>query len=161
MKRQMVLGMVTGVLASLAMLAAQSPQTQHDMTKRGEHAMGFDQQATTHHFRLERQGGTIEITARDGADTTAVEQIRMHLAHIKVAFAAGDFTLPIFIHATSPPGLDQLEARRAQLHYETQETPAGGRLVIRTSDPDALKALHEFLRFQITEHKTGDPLTAK
>jgi hypothetical protein len=28
---------------------------------------------------------------------------------------------------------------------------------IRTSDPEAVAAVHEFLRFQIRDHGTGDP----
>jgi hypothetical protein len=161
MKHPTILGLVACLLASLATPSAQSSQSHHDMTRRGEHAMGFDQRATVHHFLLERQGGTIEITVRDAADAPTVQQIRTHLAHVSEAFAAGDFSLPMFIHETNPPGVDQLKSRRAQLRYETQEIPTGGRLVIRSGDPEALKALHEFLRFQIGEHKTGDPLTIK
>jgi len=29
---------------------------------------------------------------------------------------------------------------------------------IKTRDSDALAAVHAFLRFQITEHQTGDPM---
>ena len=161
MKRPMVPWVFACLLVSYQGLPAQSPQAQHDMKKRGEHAMGFDQDATTHHFRLEADGGTLEITAHDPADTATAQQIRAHLAHIRASFAAGDFSLPMFIHGTNPPGGDALKARRAQLRYETQEIPAGGRLVIRTGDAEARKALHEFFKFQITEHKTGDPLTVK
>ena len=32
---------------------------------------------------------------------------------------------------------------------------------IVTSDPAALAAVHQFLKFQIAEHKTGDPTTAR
>ena len=34
----------------------------------------------------------------------------------------------------------------------------GGRVRLRTSNPEALAAIHEFLRFQIEEHRTGDPV---
>jgi hypothetical protein len=161
MKHPTILGLAACLLASLATASAQSSQAHQDMTRRGEHAMGFDQQATAHHFLLERQGGTIEITVRDAADAATVRQIRAHLAHISEAFAAGDFSLPMSIHETNPPGVDRLKSRRAQLRYETQEIPTGGRLVIRASDPEAVKALHEFLRFQIVEHKNGNPLTVR
>ena len=33
---------------------------------------------------------------------------------------------------------------------------AGGRVDITTSDPEALDAVHAFLRYQIEQHKTGD-----
>jgi hypothetical protein len=39
------------------------------------------------------------------------------------------------------------------------ETPGGGRVDIVTTDREALSALHEFLRYQIAEHRTADPLT--
>jgi len=42
-----------------------------------------------------------------------------------------------------------------------QETPEGGRVTIATSDPEALTAVQAFLRYQITEHGTGDPLTVR
>jgi hypothetical protein len=37
----------------------------------------------------------------------------------------------------------------------------GGRVDIATSDPAALAAVHQFLKFQIAEHKTGDPTTVR
>ena len=43
-----------------------------------------------------------------------------------------------------------------KFHYKFQETEAGARVRIRTKDKQALKAVHEFLRFQIAEHQTGD-----
>ena len=41
------------------------------------------------------------------------------------------------------------------------EVGAGGKVVIETEDTAARDALHDFLRFQIREHRTGDPLTAR
>jgi hypothetical protein len=40
------------------------------------------------------------------------------------------------------------------------ETPKGGRVNIVTTDAAALGAVHEFLKYQIVEHKTGDSTTA-
>jgi hypothetical protein len=40
--------------------------------------------------------------------------------------------------------------------YKFDESPTGGRVVITTTDPNALAAVQQFLRFQIAEHKTGD-----
>ena len=47
------------------------------------------------------------------------------------------------------------------MNYRYQEIPTGARVEIRTTDADALAALHAFLRYQITEHKTGDPMTPR
>jgi hypothetical protein len=127
---------------------------------RARHGMGFDQQRTTHHFLIEPDGGTIQVTAKDAGDTESESQIRTHLQHIAQAFAAGDFTLPLFIHETEPPGTAMMKERHSMLTFTFERTPAGGKVIVRTSDRQALTALHDFLRFQIREHKTGDPLTA-
>ena len=146
---------------ALAQVAATQQQPDKQMMERGHHAMGFDQMKTTHHFLLQQKGGAIEITANDKADSASITSIRTHLEHIRGAFAAGNFSMPMFVHGTEPPGADTLATRRAALAYRVEEVPSGGRLVITTTDTEALAALHAFLKFQITEHKTGDPMVPK
>jgi hypothetical protein len=51
--------------------------------------------------------------------------------------------------------------RKGMIRYQYVETANGGRVNIVTSDPGALAAVHAFLRFQIAEHKTGDPTTVR
>lgn len=145
------------VLVSAALAGIGQTHQGHG-TDRAGHAMGFDQQRTVHHFLVEPQGGTIQVTARDPQDLESERQIRMHLQHIAGAFAAGDFSLPLFIHESEPPGSAVMRTRRSALSYVYEPMRGGGRVVVRTSDAQALAALHEFLRFQIREHKTGDPL---
>lgn len=134
----------------------------HDMhmtlNERGEKGMGFSQTATTHHFLLTASGGIIQVEANDSADTASRESIRMHLHHIAHAFQTGDFDTPMFVHDTTPPGMAVMKQRIKAIHYAIEETPNGGRVIIQTRDKAALEAIHSFLRFQITEHKTGDPL---
>jgi hypothetical protein len=49
-------------------------------------------------------------------------------------------------------------AANTHLHRNSfEETPTGARVVITTADKESLIAVHKFLRFQIDEHKTGDP----
>jgi hypothetical protein len=154
----MHIGIIAAVLLSTSLLAAPVTLQHTSMHDRGRHAMGFDQPRTTHHFRLEREGGTIEVTAKDRADRTSIDQIRAHLRHVADAFGKGDFSLPMFVHDTLPPGVNVMKERRGSITYRFVELPDGGQVVIRTADADARQALHEFLRFQIREHKTGDPL---
>lgn len=133
-------------------------QTKHQegVNHRGDHQMGFSHEKTTHHFRLKRQGGTIEVEANDAQDTTSRDQIRQHLSHIAQKFAAGDFNAPMIIHDQTPPGVPVMQRLKAEIKYEFVETERGGQVNISTTNAEALAAIHEFLRFQINEHQTGD-----
>jgi hypothetical protein len=82
----------------------------------------------------------------------------VHLGHIARAFPNGDFDIPMFVHDTVPPGVPEMKRLQKQIRYSFEETPTGGRVVITSTDKDALSAIHRFLRFQIEEHKTGDPV---
>src|SRR5262249_26879582 len=80
-------------------------QHQADVEKHGDQAMGFPHDKTTHHFRLYPDGGAVEITANDAADSQNVQAIRSHLARIATLFSQGDFSIPMFIHDQVPPGV--------------------------------------------------------
>jgi hypothetical protein len=126
------------------------------MNERGYKGMGFSQTAATHHFLLNANGGVIQVEANDPADIASRDNIRMHLSHIAKAFSSGDFAIPMFVHDTVPPGVPVMKQRSDKISYKFEETPAGGRVVIVTTDTKALDAVQQFLRFQIAEHKTGD-----
>jgi hypothetical protein len=132
--------------------------TEHNcpMMQRADETMGFAETKTTHHFRLRQNGGAIEVEANDPNDTVSRDQIRMHLSHIAGMFAEGNFDAPMFIHDTTPPGVPTMIKLRGEIHYQYEETPAGGRLLISTRSAHALDAVHAFLLFQIVEHRTGD-----
>ena len=138
--------------------------TQHDdsgMNGRGDHIMGFDQDKTTHHFVLTKTGGIIQVTANDSSDAASRDHIRMHLQHISKAFSGGDFTDPDEVHAETPPGVPVMKARKDKLSYRYESIANGGRVLITTEDSHALEAVHEYLQYQIREHKTGDSIAAK
>ena len=123
---------------------------------RGERVMGFSHDKTTHHFRLYPDGGAIEVEANDPKDMESRDQIQMHLSHIARMFADGNFQAPVLIHDQTPPGVPVLQRLKQRISYRFEKTERGGRVRIQTKDPAALPALHEFLRFQIAEHHTGD-----
>ena len=45
-----------------------------------------------------------------------------------------------------------------KISYQVQNTAQGAEISITTDDPDAIQAIHDFLKFQIEDHRTGDPL---
>jgi hypothetical protein len=118
--------------------------------------MGFSHEKTTHHFILYSDGGAIEVTANDATDSESRDQIQMHLGHIAKMFAAGDFNAPMLVHDKVPPGVPVLERLKAEVSYRYEKLDKGGRVRIVTANPEALSAVHEFLRFQISDHQTGD-----
>jgi hypothetical protein len=128
---------------------------------RGDQGMGFSHEKTTHHFRLSPEGGAIEVVAKDTSDSESQNQIRMHLSHIAKAFANGNFAIPMFVHDTVPPGVSAMKRRRGAIEYRYEEVAGGARVRLSTRDADALDAIHDFLRFQIADHETGDPGTVE
>jgi hypothetical protein len=40
-----------------------------------------------------------------------------------------------------------------------EDTPNGASVKVSSRNPQAVAAIHDFLKFQIQDHQTGDPLT--
>jgi len=119
--------------------------------------MGFSHEKTTHHFELNQDGGIIEVRANDVKDTESRDQIRNHFHHIVQMFAAGDFNVPMLVHANQAvPGTAVMSRLKDELHWGLEETARGARITITADNKPALVAVHEFLRYQISDHQTGD-----
>jgi hypothetical protein len=147
-------------LVALAVIATaqQSGQDAHHahVNERGEKVMGFSPEKTTHHFVLKANGGAIEVTANDAQDKESAAKITQHLRHITKKFASGDFTAPMMIHDQNPPGVPVMQKLKSEINYAFEDIERGGRVRITSSNREAIAAIHEFLRFQIKDHKTGD-----
>lgn len=161
MRRNLVLCVSAGFLILSCAIgetqqATRSDDHHDDVNQRGDHVMGFSHEKATHHFRLYDDGGAIDIEANEKTDTSTRDQIRMHLSHIARMFADGNFRAPMLIHDQVPPGVPTLQRLKQKITYRFVVTDRGGSVLITTSDPEALKAVHEFLKFQISDHQTGD-----
>jgi hypothetical protein len=144
------------------MAAPQDPDHHSQANARGAAVMGFDQAKTAHHFILYEDGGAIDVSVRDRADANDRDAIRSHLPHIAMMFGQGDFDAPMLVHdSTHVPGTAAMARLKDRIRYRYSETPGGGRVDIVTADREAVEAVHDFLRFQIDEHKTGDPGTVQ
>jgi hypothetical protein len=142
------------VLAPVAVVAQHEHGSSHS---RGAKVMGFDQDRTAHHFPLFNDGGAIEVSVNDLADVANRDAIRSHLRHIAVMFASGEFDAPMLVHdSKNVPGTRTMSSLKDRIRYAYVEVPNGGRINIVTSDREAIDAVHQFLKFQIREHKTGD-----
>jgi hypothetical protein len=144
----------------MAQTTAPSPtaadeQRAAEVDQRGDEGMGFSHAMTGHHFHLFPDGGSIEVESDSPDDNASKEAIRRHMLKIAEMFAQEDFSLPIFIHDTVPPGVEVMKRLKA---YTAENTAKGARVRIVTGSPEALEAVHEFLLFQIKDHRTNDPL---
>ena len=120
---------------------------------RGEQVMGVNQYTSTHIFDELPNGGRIELQ-RDVDDSAGVEQIRRHLRHIADAFASGDFTTPAFVHLREVPGAGVMAAKSDEIEYFYRDLPRGGEVRMITRDPDALRAIGEFMAYQREQHRS-------
>jgi len=136
--------------------ASQEDQHHQDVAERGDKVMSFSHEKTSHHFRLYADGGAIEAQSNDPQDTASRDEIRSHFGHIAKMFAAGDFSSPVLIHELNPPGTEDMKRLRASIQYRVENTERGASLRITTKGMEGLQAVHQFLRFQIADHQTGD-----
>ena len=158
---QHALALTLAVTLAGTAAAAQSPHDAHHaaVDARGARVMGFDQQRTVHRFLLHPDGGAIDVSVKDAGDRVNRDAIRAHLPHVASMFAAGDFQAPMLVHGVDVPGTAELARLKTAIAWTYRETPGGGRVDVVTRDPAAIDAVHRFLRFQIADHRTGDPGT--
>jgi hypothetical protein len=131
------------------------------MKKRGAAAMGFSQDKTTHHFRLTATGGFIQVEVNDSSDAINRDVIRTHPQTIAEEFVAGNFGKPFATHDEVPPGVRRMQRKKSAIFYQFESIESGGRVRITTKSTDVVRAVHDFLRYQIAKHATGDPPTVQ
>lgn len=124
------------------------------LQERGKEAMGVDQYTSTHVFEDLPDGGRISLQ-RDTIDSAGTATIRAHMQDIAARFRDGDFSIPGMVHAQEVPGTKVMAERRVHIRYAADTLPNGAQVRITTTDPAALKAVHEFLAFQRMDHRAA------
>jgi hypothetical protein len=165
-RRATGLPMIAVLLWALAASGTQaangnSPAHEAAVDRRGDHAMGFSHERTLHHFSLTRSGGTISAECKDPKDVASRAAIVRHFHHIAIAFKNGHFEMPMFVHDRVPPGVPEMKRLARDIEYAVEEMPAGARIVVTTRNAEALTAIHQFLKFQIEDHRTGDSVEVR
>ena len=124
------------------------------LQRRGAAAMGVDQYTSSHVFESLSDGGRI-VLQRDSVDAEGTATIRAHMQDIAARFAAGDFSIPGFVHAQGVPGTEVMAARRALIRYTADTLLRGAQVRIFTTDSAAIAAVHAFLAFQRSDHRAA------
>ncbi len=71
-------------------------------------------------------------------------------------FTADNFQVPMLLHDQPPPGVPAMKQHKKAISCDCENAARRAQLLITTKDKKAVKAIHAFLRFQISDHKTGD-----
>jgi hypothetical protein len=155
------MAIVLSMLVTISCSGKQSTETGHrdhlaKVNEHGDKAMGFSHEKTKHQFVLLKDGGVIQIKVNNSDDKESLTKVRKHLGEISKMFSAGDFQHPVATHGKEPAGVPKLKELKSDIDYQYEEIEDGGRVRITTKNADALKAIHQFLLFQIDDHQTGD-----
>ena len=146
---------ISAIITAMHALPAAGQDTSFaGVQTRGRAAMGVDKYTSTHRFDALPDGGRIELQ-RDSDDSVGVTTIRAHIRAIALAFKSGDFSTPGFVHMRMVPGTDVMAAKRGVISYEPRDLPRGAELRIRTTDAEAIAAIHRFMAFQRSDHHAG------
>ena len=149
-------GAVPDTLAAIAAArGAGNDSAFRDVQTRGAAVMGVNQDTSAHVFESLPDGGRVILERSTAGDSAEIRTIRAHMQEIAAQFRRGDFRAPFLVHAQAVPGTAEMARRAAAITYTPLDRPRGGELRIRTRDPAALKAIHEFLAFQRADHRAA------
>lgn len=148
---------MTFLLLVLFLQTTDCPMHHQHMVDARHDTFGMSHDTTQHAFRLLADGGAIELRSLTKDDQVAA--IQKHMREVTSDFSRGDFEKPLFVHGVMPDGAARMKELGAAITYTFEALPDGGRIRITTTNAEALKAVHEFLRFQIKDHGTKDSTT--
>lgn len=107
----------------------------------------------TYHFVLLRDGGAIEVQANSPQDEDTRVRIRKELYEVSRQFGKGDFSSYLMTGSKVPA--EGIKEAGSAIKFEFEELPFGGRVVMRTENSEARKAIHKYMRHQIGAYRTG------
>ncbi len=149
------------LLALTSAAWSQSPApTDNDLDARFSKALGTDTNKVTQHYHLVKNGGVIEFAAKDPSDTATIVAIQKYLNAQKDLFEKGKTDADADAHGRIPDGLPVLKKLRNEITFFAVKNEDGAVLRMFTTNLQARQAIQEFMKFEINEHKTGDPLVA-
>jgi hypothetical protein len=147
------------IVASLAW--SQTPPTgDSDINARFSKSLGTDANRIFQHYYLVKNGGVIEFTAKDPADNASVAAVQKYLATQKDLFEKGKNEGDADVHGKIADGVPVLKKLRNEITFFTVKNEDGAVLRMFSTNDQARQAIQDFIKFQINEHKTGDPLVA-
>ncbi len=155
-----------GVFLLLSTLASigwsQSPLSiDKDLNSRFSKTLGTDIGRVVQHYYLVKNGGVIEFTAKDANDTTTISALQKYMDTQKDLFEKGKNDADADVHGKVPDGIPNLKRLRNEITFFAVKNDDGAALRMFSVNDQARQAIQDFLKFEINEHKTGDPLVVE
>jgi hypothetical protein len=120
--------------------------------------MPFEESKATQHFYLLKNGGAVELAAKDPADKPTIDAIQKHLQSQAKNFEKGVFEVPTAEKGKVPESVNTMKKLRREITFEVMQMDAGAALRMFSVNTQARQAIQDFLKLQIEEHHTGDPM---
>lgn len=152
-KNNLILGML--LIAAAASAQAQPPADAERLdavAERGRHVMPFHLEKTLHVFNKTPHGGIQQVIAKDAGDAEQIALIRRHLLDIGQGFRQGDFSRQRRIHGDDMPGVAELAAGYAKLHFDYRELPNGAEIEYSAEETSLIDAIHRYFNAQLSDH---------
>ncbi len=149
------------LLVSLGTAQSLNGNSEADMNSRFSRVLGTDVDKLSQHYYLVKNGGVIELTAKDPQDQAVIKAIQKYLDSQKDLFEKGKNESETEVHGKAPDGLLGIKRFRNEITFFSTGTDNGAVLRMFTVNEQAKQAVYEFMKFEIAEHKTGDVLTVE
>lgn len=129
-----------------------------EMNARFSKALGVSLDKVALHYYLVKNGGVIELASKDPNDTATIEAIQKYLQTQKDLWEKGKDPVTE-VHGKAPESVNLMRKLRNDITFYTAKTDTGAVLRMFSINNQARGAIQEYLKFEIEEHKTGDPPT--
>ena len=138
---------------------AATPDTDQEMNARFSRAVGVSLDKMVLHYYLVKNGGVVELVAKDPADAATIESIQKYLQNQKDLWEKGKENVVTEIHGKFPEPAVTMKKLRNEITFYMAKTDNGGVLRMFSINDQARVAIQDYLKFEISEHKTGDSPT--
>lgn len=162
MRRSLIGGWLILALLTLALVGQTAPPrpfVDPALLSRISRVAGFESERVNRHFYVLKNGGVTEVTVKDPADEATLKAIQTHLKKEAELYAKGNFENITAMYGKAPDSVVMMKKFRDEITYAMVPEENGAVIRMFTVNPQAKAAIHEYLKFQIDQLKTGDPTT--
>jgi hypothetical protein len=155
-----ILAVVLALLAMTGVAFAQAPTSDdQEVPARFSRALGVSLDKVVVHYYLVKNGGVIELAAKDANDNATISALQKYLQNQKELWEKGKETAVTEVHSKPPECAGVMRKLRNDITFYVAKTDAGAVLRMFSINEQARNAIQDYLKFEIAEHKTGDSPT--